>query len=331
MRVTAGACGMIRQVLLGIPAAALLLTGCAANPTPPRRNAPERRCAVYAPGPTSLPRPAMAAADQVRFAALGYSPVAQRAAHAVGVEPLLLKLTVATAHRASLPIRLQLRHQLSERLMQGQLDTAAAVAELDCEGERADRLRRRLEVTQNRAALRYGVAGLLLGAGTAAVSGGLSLLGAATASSAAGISGGLAEAGAGGGLLFMAAPKGELPTPRNPLREVWDRPAESQIFPLTVWLFLNQPDAQGRTALDLLQAEWRTSDLLGDPGSAEEAESLALLMGKGGDYTADQLEVRGILLDLLEASVALLHQDLRILLREIRGRGLFGEDMAKPH
>jgi len=303
--------------------AGLLLAGCTSE-TSGRRTLPERRCAAHAAGPAALPHRPVPAEAQARFAGLGYSPAAQRAAQAVGVAPLILALEDAPKRRGAVQGQFDLRQELAERLLQAQFDTAGTVAELDCEGERADRLRRRLQLTEQRQALRLGVAGLLLGAATSAATGGLSLAGAATASSALGIGGGLAEATAAGAALLGEAPKAKLATPRNPLAEIWNRPAQPALFPPTVWRYLNLADSSGRSQLDQLRAEWRNPDLLGAPDTAEERENAALLFGPGGAYTADLLDVRDAMLDLTEASVALLLQDLRSLLREARGRGLLG-------
>ena len=66
--------------------------------------------------------------------------------------------------------------------------------------------------------------------------------------------------------------------------------------------------------IDLLLSEWRGPDILGEPGSQTERERAPLLLGEGGVYDVSLLGVRGSMFDLLEASVGLMHQDLRLLL-----------------
>jgi hypothetical protein len=108
----------------------------------------------------------------------------------------------------------------------------------------------------------------MVGALTAALSGGLSAAGAAGAGSAPGIAGGAAEASVATSLLFGSA-TGELRTERNLLREVWERPARSDLFPPWVWRFLTKrPDGNPdrATVAEVAVAEWRAGELLGREG-----------------------------------------------------------------
>ncbi|WP_203072171.1 hypothetical protein [Falsiroseomonas ponticola] len=302
-------------------AGAALLAGCAMDPAAaPPRAVSDRLCASRAGDPPAVPRAPVAAGDRDQLAAVGYSPVALRAADAVGAVPLMLRLDAPAGTAGAPAARLAARQELVERILQGMLDAAGTIAEIDCEGERGDQLRTRLQAVQDRRARQLGVAGLLLGAGTAALTGGLSLAGAAAAGSVAGIAGGAAEASAAGALLFGTPPTGHLSTPRNLLREVWERPVEPRLIPASVWRYLSYPDRGSASQLDLLLAEWRTPEMLGPPGSELERRNASVLFGEAGEYTPGLLEVRDKMLDLLEASIALMHQDLRTLLSEVRGR-----------
>jgi hypothetical protein len=304
----------LRPALAALPL--LALAACAADSLPPR-TVSERLCGGRGEEAVPVPRVAVPGAEVQRLAALGYSPAALRAADAVGALPALLRMERARPGGIE---HLSARQEVTERILQGMLDAAGTIAEIDCEGERGDQLRTRLQARVDRRARQLGVAGLLLGAGTAALTGGLSLAGAATAGSVAGIAGGGAEAAAAGALLFAPAPTARLETPRNLLREAWDRPAEPRLFPASVWNHLARPGGTGPTPLDILLAEWRTPETLGESGTAEEGRRIALLLGEGGDYTPEMLEVRDRMLDLLEASIALMSQDLRTLLRQVRAR-----------
>ena len=298
-------------------ALAVLLAGCGAERLPPTAGA-DRFCALRGGDPPAVPREPVTQADFARLAALGYSPAATRAAEAVGVVPLLVRLHQTRDEGA----RLIDRQQLAEHILQGVLDASGTIAQIDCEVTRGDKLRSRLQGVEERRAQRLGVASLLLGAGTAALTGGLSLAGATAAGNTAGIVGGAAQAVPAGALLFGAAPEVPLDTPRNLLAEVWARPADSQLMPGSVWAYLSHRDALGSSALDQLIAEWRTPELLGAPGSAEARGNAAVLFGASGFYTPRLLEVRDRMLELLGASIALLHRDLRTLLREERGKML---------
>lgn len=57
-------------------------------------------------------------------------------------------------------------------------------------------------------------------------------------------------------------------------------------------------------------------DGLGDAGSAAERRRTNLFFGPGGAYEIDDLRVRVAMLDLLEADVNLMSQDLERLMYE---------------
>jgi hypothetical protein len=222
--------------------------------------------------------------------------------------------------------RLRLRQAISERIMLAMLDASAAVAELDCEGERGDQLQTRLQGIESRRARRLTLASILAGALTAGVTGGLSLGAQETAASLAGIIGGGTEASLAGSLLFGGA-SGALRTDRNLLAELWERPAEARLFPETVWRYLTRvrtrPDGQGQGSIaEVLVAEWLAGERLGPPGSEEERARMALLFGAGGTYSIEDLEVREQMLELVQASVALMSRDLRTLLGEMQAAGM---------
>jgi hypothetical protein len=52
-------------------------------------------------------------------------------------------------------------------------------------------------------------------------------------------------------------------------------------------------------------------------GSDEERLRVALLFADGGLYRSSDLVVRGQMLDMLRATVALMNQDLELLIREL--------------
>jgi hypothetical protein len=208
---------------------------------------------------------------------------------------------------------------LTEAIMLAILDVASTLAEIDCEGERGDKLRGRLQGAVDRRAYRINVATIMTGAATAAVTGGLSIVGPAVAANIAGIVGGTAEAGLATSLLFGEV-TGDLHTSRNLLREVWDKPAQPRLLPKSIWRYLNRhdpADPQAPSHRDRLIAEWRTPEMLGAPGSDRERDRIALLLGTGGSYSPGDLDIRDAMLDLLQASVALMNQDLRSLLGEV--------------
>ena len=266
-----------------------------------------------------------AAAD--RLAAQGWSRTAVEVAEVIGALGPLQRLSgpegAGPARGTGAELRrLRLRQAIGDRITAAMLDVSAALAEIDCEGERGDQIKNRLQAIETRRAWRLSLGSILAGALTAGVTGGLGLVGVPGADIAA-IAGGAAEGSLGASVLFGEA-SGTLRTEPNLLREVWERPARSALFPETVWRYLNRPiPGQGggpATIAEAVVAEWRAGDRFGPPGSAEERARTALLFGPGGTYTVDDLDVRESLLELLETGVALMNRDLRALLAELQAR-----------
>ncbi len=297
---------------------------------PPRADA-DRLCAPRAGGRPAAPLGGHLPAEVFRaasgrLAALGFSREAIDIADTIGAAEPLLRLAALEAEgprTAAAELRaLRLRQAVTDRILLAMLDVSGTLAAIDCEGERGDQLRVLLQGTESRRARRLGLASIMVGALTAALSGGLSAAGAAGAGSAAGIAGGAAEASVAASLLFGSA-TGELRTERNLLREVWERPARSDLFPPPVWRFLTKrPDGNPdrATVAEVVVAEWRAGELLGREGPEAERTRVALLFGAGGAYTVEELEARDAMLDLLEASIALMSRDLRMRLEELLGR-----------
>lgn len=296
------------------------LAGCAAGGDrlgPPRPGG-DRLCT---PRAAALPPSEPAASPPetlARLAALGFSANAIQAAEVIGAAGPLRQL--AEAGPAAAPtVRLRARQLVTDRILLAMLDVSSSLAALDCEGERGDQLRMRLEGRETRRAQRLGLASILAGAATAAATGGLAIAGATSAGNIAGILGGSGEASLAALLLFGES-QGELRTPRNPLRDIALREPASGVFPPTVWRYLTRPRvgmAEQPSIAEIVVAEWHAAELLPPPGTSEAAAREALLFGAGGTYTVEALEARDAMLDLVEASVALMHRDLRELLEEL--------------
>jgi hypothetical protein len=294
----------------------LLLAGCAGDPVPVAsgRGAVDRSCAPSGPTGQNLPDPlslpeAERQAIAARLAALDYPPAAIRIATVIGALSELRDLAAAEAATGpDAALRwLRLRQVITERVLLAMLDVSSALAEIDCEGERGDQLRERLQRADTTLIRRLGLAGVMLGAATAAVTGGLSLAGAG-GGDIAGIVGGTAEAAVSGSVLFVGS-SAEFRTPRNMVAEIRDRPERSAVFPPVVWRYLMRGGPEGSTAATLA-ADWAEGD----------RARFALLSGPSGRYTVEDLEARDGMLDLIETNVARMSQELRSLLGALLAR-----------
>ena len=121
--------------------------------------------------------------------------------------------------------------------------------------------------------------------------------------------------------------------PRNPLRELWESPAQPTIFPPDVWRFLNWPlgkDPTGRTRRDLLITEWKEEGWLGEPDSKTERKRKSLFFGEGGAYAVDDLRTRARMLQVLKTHVNLMNQDIDLLLREVLVTNVRDQERQPP-
>ena len=262
------------------------------------------------PAVAHLPPPAPGQVE--RLLAGGFSAEAVRTAEAIGVLDRLQALLEAERRPGNgVPVLLA-RQAVTDRVILALLDVQATLATIDCEGERADQLRGQLQRNEARRARNLGLAGILVGAGTAALTGGLSLAGSTAAGDTVGIIGGSSEAAVASLLLFGGG-DGLLRTRANLLAEVYRHPVQSSLFPPTVWRHLTRRAAPGEASIaEEIVAEWRAAGLL-------ESEDDPLFRPEAR-LSIEQLERRDAMLDLTEARIALMSRDLRQLLEEVTAR-----------
>jgi len=253
----------------------------------------------------------------------GFSPHAVSIAHIIGVEGLLAKLVALEAEQArgrDVHIALlEVRQQLSDRLLLVSLDIASASAEINCRKERTDQLGDRLEQQRDTRVSQLTISAIIGGAIIGIMSGGLAIAGEATAAGAGAISGGVFETILGSMALTYEA-RHDFSHRRNVLREVWEVPDQSTIFPLSVWRYLNfptiDPRVHGSMREEIVQ-QWREAGRLGEPGTETEQKRIALFFGEGGTYSMEELRDRSAMLDLLRSHIDLMTQDLNLLIREL--------------
>jgi len=296
---------------------ALALGACAGRRTP-ATDISQNFCATRADHRAMPFRPARPGQAEA-LVARGMDPDAVDTADVIGAVDTLEDVLNAEGRRDGGISLLLARQALHDRVLLAMLDVQTAFSALDCEDERGDRLRGQLQRIDARRTRNLGLAGVLIGATTAAISGGLSLGLLSNASDIVGIVGGSAEAVAGGTVLF-ATTSGTLRTRTNLLDEVWRQPEQSRLFPPTVWRYLTRRDAPGQPNLaDEIKEEWTNAGLLDD-----EDGNHTLVFSSDGVFTIDDLERRDAMLQLLEARVTLMSGDLRLLLEAVVARPAVG-------
>lgn len=259
--------------------------------------------------------------------AVRLSPPAMKMADTISVLPLVthiptLEAEVARNEEGAATRLLEVRHQILERIVLASLAVARTAAEADCEEERADQLADRLQEVREKRTRGFTILALL-GSGVASIiSGGLGLASAAVAAAVTEITGGSVKS-IFGSAAYLDGGTLDFPHQRNLLKEVWDGPDHSSLMPPSVWRHLNQPltdDPESRSLRETLIARWRQHGRLGKPDSEVERRRISLFFGEGGTYGIDDLRARAAMLDLLEADITLMSQDLELLLQEVLTR-----------
>lgn len=241
-----------------------------------------------------------------------------------GIVARLLELESRTVERdlATRVDLLMLRQALSDRVLLAMLDLSRLRSESDCERERGDVLRGNLQQVADRRQRAWTIAGVVFGAMTSIVSGGLGLAGLDTGANATNVAGGLISAYSG-----MAAISDDgriaMQTGRNLLRDLYLGPEQSDIFPPSTWRYLNRPlrtvGAEATVREDLIR-QWYRSGVLGEPGSEAEQRRLALLTGEGGAYEVGDFAARNQMLDLFNTTLSSMNDDIEFMLRELTQR-----------
>jgi hypothetical protein len=245
-------------------------------------------------------------------------------AKAIDILPLLNQLELVEESPESDPSRpvklLALRQEALGRILLGLIAVSSTTAHVSCEIERTYEVADRLKNAETARVKQQTLWAVIIGAGAAIASGGFSI--AATPHAAEGIAsiiGGTIAGTLGISALYQESEQ-HFEHHDNILREVWEKPAQARYFPPSVWEFLNRPmkeDTGSRSFREELIDGWRQEGRLGAVGSDEERQRIALLFADGGIYRSSDLVVRGQMLDMLRATVALMNQDLELLIREL--------------
>jgi len=249
-----------------------------------------------------------------------YSGRAIAAARAIEALPILKDIDRLEQQGDSqaLPL-LKAREKLIGRILSAMEEIGSLTPEIECESDRADQIADRLQ-DEHSTRTKYETLGAIIVAGAAAAaSGGAILAGVSVTEAALVIAGGSMAAGLGSLPLFSESHQ-EFAHPRNLLREVWDGPRMSTLFPKSVWRYLSQQtktELEGSTYRAELIESWRQEGRLGEPGSATEQKRIPLLFGDGGVYELQDLRARSAMLGLLSSSVQKMHQDLEMLIRQV--------------
>ena len=258
-----------------------------------------------------------------------YSPTAIHIADVMELLPLLNRMArLEAGHAASSDIE-RVRRKMVARVQLATLEVSGLVAEIECEVQRADQVQDRLKDIQTTRITSQTILGVVFGGLANILSGGIGMAtGAGDAGNIVSVAGGALEVLFGTSANFTKV-RQEFSHPHNHLAAVWYGSPHSEVFSGRAWRFLTDPgirDLEGQSLRDVMLQTWQEEGRLGEPGSVRQKEREELLFGSGGVYDGEQLHVREAMLQQLESSIQLMHQELETLLREILMRQAVEEE-----
>lgn len=214
---------------------------------------------------------------------------------------------------------ISLRQALSNRIALVVSDVMATIAALDCEAARSDHLANAIveahQDVSDRALFAVLASDIFIGV----IPGALMLSGLGIAAEANEVFGGVAATSFGSVDRVLHIDQ-DFRHPHNFLRELWEGPLESQLFPPMVWRFLNDTSDQDpdRTVREVLIARWRTAGFGDEPELLPGAQGrLPLLLGEGGRYGQKALRMRAEMLQHLRSEVLRLGLSVHLLKYEL--------------
>ncbi|WP_337965489.1 hypothetical protein [uncultured Flavobacterium sp.] len=205
--------------------------------------------------------------------------------------------------------RLVLKQKITDRLILTSIEINALASELDCNGERINKLANFVNDINTKQTRNLTVASVTIGALTTVAT---VLIKNNNSSDIVGVSGGLLSAGLGA---LTIAPKGKkinLKLQRNLLRNIWFNDNSDGAYPNSIWAILNEKQFSNSGKNDLQESiknRWLQYNFDGKI----DTETEKLFFYDGGIYTADDLYSRANMLNELQATVRSLEQDLKSL------------------
>lgn len=211
--------------------------------------------------------------------------------------------------------KLVLKQKITDRLMLTTIEINALASELDCNGERINKLADYIDNINNKQTKNLTVASVTLGALTTVAT---VLIKNNNASNIVGVSGGLLSAGLGALTISPKGKKIDLKLQRNLLRNIWYNDNSDGAYPNSIWAIINEKQFSNSGENDLQESiknRWTQYNFDGkiDPKAQK------LFFDDGGIYTADDLHSRANMLNELQATIRSLEQDLKSLAVRLNG------------
>ncbi|MFH6958840.1 hypothetical protein ACHRV1_15680 [Flavobacterium aquidurense] len=205
--------------------------------------------------------------------------------------------------------KLVLKQKITDRIMLTTIEINALASELDCNGERINKLADFVDDINNKRTKNLTVASVTLGALTTVAT---VLIKNNNASNIVGVSGGLLSAGLGALTISPKGKKINLRLQRNLLGNIWYNDNSNETYPNSIWTIINEKQFSNSGENDLQESiknRWLQYNFNGKIDS----ETQKLFFDDGGIYSADDLHSRANMLNELQATIRSLEQDLKSL------------------
>lgn len=283
---------------------------------------------LYAYTPDEIPKPIHElSVDTILQGRLSFQSL--QAANAIGILDIIDDLAILKRKQKNNPTLetrveiLEISQQISRKIDIASLEVMAVASELECEVERAEQISVFLKDKEDDTGTKLTVGAIIVGATAAAAtgvlvakqdnSGGIEIIG---------ITAGITEATLGM-LILKNERKVDFKHPRNFIRELQQAPMVSGLFPPSVWYYLNyeNPTQPGVSLRKKLVDKWLEFGEVEKMKEKEKQAVLALFLGNGGKYNANQLAKRANMHDQIAAYINLMKQDLRLLSTELEKLG----------
>lgn len=220
--------------------------------------------------------------------------------------------TIPIDHKLNL---ISLRQDIFQKINNASLIVSAVSSEMDCEEERTSQIANFLEGKQDDLESKLTIGAIVVGASGAIATGGT--IDNERLSNSIGIGTGITEASLGLLMLFNKR-KIDFFHERNALKDVWLGSKTSSNFPPFIWYYLNYADPkdlENKSVREQIIEKWKSFGQIDEGDKPQKADQL--YFGKGGSYSADQLNNRADMYDQVESHINLLKQELMALSLEI--------------
>lgn len=250
-----------------------------------------------------------------------FSADALRVSEVIQALPLLARMAelAAAGDERSIDM-LMVRQLLMERILLALLEVESTTAEIVCERDRADQDADRIDEVDAQKVTNLTILSIVLSGITGIVTGGISLAsGAALGADVVNVGGGVLATIFGVSAVFVHS-QVEFQHERNILQALWEDPEQPVIFSPIVWRYLHRVEENNANPRTHILSDWKQKGRLGQPGTADDERRRILFFGSGGRYSAPDLRARASMLETLEASLRLMHEELEVLILEIVGQ-----------